>query len=277
MTMSEPSLLHDSRQMVFSWMQSAAGSPARTSASRDEALALRVSAAACGLSMPGSLASYDPATSSWRTSQLCLDGGLERFSETWPRSGLTRSGTAYPLRPLARPTDATASGLWPTPTCSDQNTGSATSERRDRPYGICLADAARIWPTPKRSDDRIGMPNRVGNPARHGGWNLNDWVARWPTPTISGNHNRKGASATSGDGLSEAVQVWPTPAARDYRSPSLKAGTDEYFRKPTSGLPLNDAVGGALNPTWVEWLMGLPAGWTDCGPSATRSSRKSLS
>jgi hypothetical protein len=32
---------------------------------------------------------------------------------------------------------------------------------------------------------------------------------------------------------------------------------------------------GALNPTWVEWLMGFPLGWTDSGPSATRSSRKS--
>jgi hypothetical protein len=33
--------------------------------------------------------------------------------------------------------------------------------------------------------------------------------------------------------------------------------------------------GGTLNPTWVEWLMGFPLGWTDLGDSATRSSRKS--
>jgi hypothetical protein len=31
-----------------------------------------------------------------------------------------------------------------------------------------------------------------------------------------------------------------------------------------------------LNPTWVEWLMGFPLGWTDCEHLATPSFRKSL-
>jgi hypothetical protein len=30
--------------------------------------------------------------------------------------------------------------------------------------------------------------------------------------------------------------------------------------------------GGQLNPTWVEWLMGFPPGWTDLDASATPSS-----
>jgi hypothetical protein len=29
-------------------------------------------------------------------------------------------------------------------------------------------------------------------------------------------------------------------------------------------------VGGQLNPTWVEWLMGFPLGWTDCEDLETR-------
>jgi hypothetical protein len=33
---------------------------------------------------------------------------------------------------------------------------------------------------------------------------------------------------------------------------------------------------GSLNPQWVEWLMGYPAGWTDLEPSEMPSSRKSL-
>jgi len=35
----------------------------------------------------------------------------------------------------------------------------------------------------------------------------------WPTPTVNGNHNRKGASEKSGDGLSTKVMesAWPTP------------------------------------------------------------------
>jgi hypothetical protein len=35
-----------------------------------------------------------------------------------------------------------------------------------------------------------------------------------------------------------------------------------------------NVVTGSLNPTWVEWLMGFPFEWTDCGDSVTRSSRK---
>jgi hypothetical protein len=33
---------------------------------------------------------------------------------------------------------------------------------------------------------------------------------------------------------------------------------------------------GPVNPTWVEWLMGFPAHWTDLAPSETPSSPKSL-
>src|SRR4051812_35569144 len=60
-----------------------------------------------GLRCGASFSSFDRATSSWRTSQLCLDGDLAEFSETWPRAGMTRSGIAYPLKPLAPTTNAT--------------------------------------------------------------------------------------------------------------------------------------------------------------------------
>jgi hypothetical protein len=96
-------------------MSSAAASPVRTSALRARARELKASAAAYGQSTPELLASYDPATSSWRTSQRCLVEGWTVFSETWPRSGLMRSGTAYQLPPLVRLTDETDCGLWRTP------------------------------------------------------------------------------------------------------------------------------------------------------------------
>jgi hypothetical protein len=49
----------------------------------------------CGVNTPDSLASYDPATCSWRTSQTCLFGGWEEYSATFPRSGTMRSGQLY--------------------------------------------------------------------------------------------------------------------------------------------------------------------------------------
>ena len=43
----------------------------------------------------------------------------------------------------------------------------------------------------------------------------------WPTPTVNGNYNKKGLSPQSGDGLATAVlKAFPTPCARDYRSPN---------------------------------------------------------
>src|SRR5256885_16725080 len=38
---------------------------------------------------------------------------------------------------------------------------------------------------------------------------------RLPTPTVFGNYNRKGASPTSGDGLSTALRRLPTPTKTD--------------------------------------------------------------
>ena len=32
---------------------------------------------------------------------------------------------------------------------------------------------------------------------------------------------------------------------------------------------LRTDVGGQLNPTWCEWLMGFPTGWTDLSASET--------
>ena len=36
------------------------------------------------------------------------------------------------------------------------------------------------------------------------------------------------------------------------------------------GTALSTVAGGQLNPTWVEWLMGFPIGWTDLEPSETQ-------
>lgn len=69
----------------------------------------------------------------------------------------------------------------------------------------------------------------------------------------------------------DACSSWPTPKARD----AIRGGLSEeklleLMARGRTGRDLNDAIGGPPNPTWVEWLMGFPEGWTDVGPSATR-------
>ena len=157
-------------------MSSAAASPARTFPVPERVPGLTASAAAYGASSPVSLANYDPDTSSWRTSQRSFLEGWTVFSQTWPRSGTMRNGTAYRLPPLVPLTDATGSGSWPTPTASDQNCASLTPEARTRPNGICLADAARrMWPTPRAIyGEHPGMKSLE---------HLTGQALMWPTPT----------------------------------------------------------------------------------------------
>jgi len=288
---------------------SAGDSLVRTSATPASAPESTESAADCGPSTRGSFANSDRGTSSWRTSQLCLDGEWAEFSETWPRSGMTRSGKAFERPTLVRHTDENESGLLPTPTASEG--ASSTSHSRTwsdtqinlhnfvtgkgkqhpkwwptpnvagggnppeiltpyknhfvRPSGqkahLSLDQAAKMWPTPTAEDSQCkgNHPGAVDS--------LHAAVKLWPTPrAIYGEH----PGMKDPNHLTGAVQMWATPQSRDFRT-----GQSSRWENPERTRNLNDQIGGQLNPAWVEWLMGYPLGWTDCGDSGTPSSRKS--
>lgn len=71
---------------------SAGDSPAKTSVLPERVQELPDSNRDYGPKWRGSLAKYDHDTSSWRTRQCSLLGGLEEFLETWPCSGTMRNG-----------------------------------------------------------------------------------------------------------------------------------------------------------------------------------------
>lgn len=149
--------------------------PVRTLATPERAQDWPANDPASGANMPGSLARYDHATSSWKTSQLCLDGGLETFSETWPRSGMMRSGTAYRLPLSALHTFETGCGWWPTPNKTNGTFpfSPKAMERRElgetRPSGAkigfdlkwdrrCLSYLVDGWINPILSEWLMGYP-----------------------------------------------------------------------------------------------------------------------
>jgi hypothetical protein len=228
-----------------------------------------------GLSSLDSFAFYDPDTRWWRTCQGFLLGeAWPRYSETWPRSGSMRNGTASPLRPSVPRISVTGSSSLPTPAAISYgyNQGGASPEGKLRPTagrlnlqsqhhsGTTLTDAIRLWPTPQARDHRTGQASRNGRV--HSPATLNDRVAMWPTPSAT-DHKGSSAPGQRRGQLAEAVR-WPSPRASD-------AGTD---RGSSAGWGLRSEVGGLLNPTWVEWLMGFPLGWTALEPSETPSSRR---
>ena len=96
-------------------MSSAADSPVLTSAPQVLVKESQDQAAVSGNTWPESLAKYDHATYSWRTHQYSLLGGLESFSETWPRWGTMRDGACWALTMPEHLTNGTGSGYWPTP------------------------------------------------------------------------------------------------------------------------------------------------------------------
>ncbi len=205
--------------------------PAKTSASQAKAPALTEPDQACGPTWRVSLARFDPATFSWKTAQRSLLGDSDECSVIWPRSGMTAAGQCWELPTLERRTSGTGSGSSPRfPTPLVGGTGPSTHGQISGQFRREMAKA----------------------------------FARWPTPTVCGNYNRKGASPTSGDGLATAVLKCATPTARDWRSGKASQATMERNSRP-----LSEQIGGSLNPMWVEWLMGWPLGWTDLKPLAT--------
>lgn len=102
---------------VLTWYLEA--SPAKTSVSQETAMDSKASEAACGNKWQGSWVKWDRDTSSWKTHQLSLLGGLEPFLETWPKWGIMLDGECYTEPTLEQSTNGRESGLLPTPCAQD--------------------------------------------------------------------------------------------------------------------------------------------------------------
>lgn len=100
--------------------------------------------------------------------------------------------------------------------------------------------SSELWPTPLSGEGSGG-----GN-------------AAYALAAMKGERRKSGAVRSLK--LRDAVLVFPAPTYRDWKS-----GTGAQER-PGHALPLSSAIGGQLNPPWVEWLIGWPIGWTDLRP-----------
>jgi hypothetical protein len=69
------------------------------------------------------------------------------------------------------------------------------------------------------------------------------------------------ARHTGGSGCGSLREMLPTPRARDWKWGSVAQRGRRRGGKKWA-CPLNDVVGGRLNPATVEWMMGFPPGWT---------------
>lgn len=72
-------------------------------------------------------------------------------------------------------------------------------------------------------------------------------------------------------GLARTVAIYPTPSANEDAAGTPAGNMQRMLGNHPliRGTTPEEWNGGTLNPTWVEWLMGFPLGWTDCDASAT--------
>lgn len=245
------------------WTSSAAGSPVRTSPLQDVRGAFAtVRGRGSGASTLASSESFDLRSLSSRTSAPSGAEGSTSCSVTLPRAGTMRRGIASPLPPSAPLTAVTGSswsrGEYPTPTATPYGSGQ-NGTKQGRPF------------------------NNAGTPSLH------TWAKARPTPSATDWKGSSRVGQRRGQ-LSEAILLWPSPTRSDARG-SRRHG---YRGSAHPGTTLLDAASGrldlpmpkdgertpwpvALNPLFVEALMGFPAGWTgvDLPPSGMPSSRRS--
>lgn len=91
----------------------------------------------------------------------------------------------------------------------------------------------------------------------------------WPTPTTQDNNQVAGQykNPKSGTTLGGAVRNWPTPRASEYKDcgpVGSKSHTHMKNKRYLCAEAKEESMPrGHLNPAWVEWLMGVPTGWTE--------------
>jgi len=109
--------------------------------------------------------------------------------------------------------------------------------------GLGNAIKAAMFPTPRANDSKNGA--YTYDRGDHGA----------PRLTLTG-LARLGMTTRKG--------LWPTP-----RTKGMCGGTGNWAQLKakcediTEARQMGAGNGGQLNPTWVEWLMGYPLGWTD--------------
>jgi len=151
----------------------------------------------------------------------------------------------------------------PTPAASKykSNIGGAQGRVGKERLSLHGMAEAGIWPTPKAHEHM--NENVRGNPTLNGAAKL------WPTPKAR-DAKRGGSKAEwkrHTPDLNVQAKRWPTPQVGG------QGGRKEWANQGKGGKDLTSevqsATGGQLNPTWVEWLMGWPSGWTDLQCSET--------
>lgn len=168
------------------------------------------------------------------------------------------------------------------------------SSARRKSARLTAANVSSSWPTATVKDADNSARHTTSTHVMHPGTTLVDKVNLWRTPDAPTPGSGPRTRTTSvGKGhqvvLAEQATNWPTPREAEYKNCGPHGSPSQIYRlhkhyldatavewdasrhgpmNPTSGEPSLPPIPTSrrrLNPRFVEWLMGLPLGWTDCG------------
>ena len=252
--------------------------------------------------MPEPIATWNPARDVWETEAVSLFCGHSAgFLETWPASGMTRSGAAY-----VRPTWVTAipggesssSPLLKTPQASENLTGRPqryVNQGASRRFDLSDQIAAlRLLPTPAVNDMGAGLTVER--------WD--EWTAEMKAKHANGNGHGPSLSVEARRVARAAVTLLPTPRATDGTKggPNQRGSSGDLmlpsavqsarWRKYAPAIASHEAALGRpapapteptgkdgaarLSPRFVEWMMGLEDGWVSDVPGLSRPAQLKL-
>jgi hypothetical protein len=188
------------------------------------------------------------------------------YSRTWRVKVTPQGRLVFQLRASARTTKEKESGSWHTPTVMDHlptRTEEALKKqymnhRKGRTEHSTLRDQvtfpkpAQMWRTP---DNMKGGSNLPGI-----------------KKALDEGHMKRPSGHQLQIRLQDQVKekrLWPTPQASEHHAGSPNGKMQKMLGNHPD---VRGTGGGTLNPTWVEWLMGYPKGWTDLNHSEIVSS-----
>ncbi len=279
------------RRGVAEWISSLPVCPASPTPSPGSVEATRTSEPS-GQPLSGSSRRCAPPWCSSRTSQrsFSFSDPSERLYRDWatglrleysrrPRSGRPTGGSGcsssqdeYPAPSACEyGTNQGEAKAWQTPTVADVE-GGRMSRSGARSGELLLKGQAAHWPTATAQDAKSsGAAAYSTESGRHAGVTLTDATRAWSTPSAT-DHKGSTRPGQRKRQLSEAAECPSSHPAPEATGQASRPSSSR--RSPTGPWP-HDAfyqeLAARLNPRFVEWLMGLPRGWTDFAPVGTES------
>ncbi|MFY9592165.1 MAG: hypothetical protein WAP54_09315, partial [Bacteroidales bacterium] len=143
----------------------------------------------CGPKHGSAFALYDQDLHFWKTCQVSfLQDISERYSESFPKSGMMQNGVCYLLQMLGLLTKESGCGHLPTPQSRDFRSGQAKRVNR-KGYQNNLNDYVKMFPTPTAHNAKEGAypaeyTRKTPTLASVAGGQLNpnwvEWLMGWP-------------------------------------------------------------------------------------------------